>query len=70
VKPILDASCVSCHGSGFAAAGIALHTHAAASQNATATLSSVQAGRMPTSAPLPAADVETIRRWIEGGKPQ
>lgn len=68
VKPILDAACVSCHGSGFAAAGIAVHTYATASQNAAASLTSMQAGTMPTSGPLPAADVETVRRWIEGGK--
>ena len=68
VKPILDANCIACHGSGFASAGIALHSYAAASQNASATLSSIQAGRMPPSGPLPTADVETIRRWIDGGK--
>lgn len=70
VKSILDARCVSCHGSGFAAAGIALHTYSTASQNATATLASVVAGRMPTSGSLSTADIQTIRDWIDGGKPE
>ena len=70
MKPILDARCVSCHGSGFAAAGIALHTYADASRHATASLASIVAGRMPTGGSLPPADVQTIRDWIDGGKPQ
>ncbi len=70
VKPILDSRCVSCHGSGFAAAGIELHTYSAASQNAAASLVSIDAGRMPTSGSLSTADVELIRDWINGGRPE
>jgi mono/diheme cytochrome c family protein len=70
VKPILDASCTSCHSANFAAGGIALDTYAQAVRHAAATLNSISAGRMPTAEPLPDSEVATIRSWVEGGTPE
>ncbi len=70
VGPILDAACATCHGGSFTAAGIALNTYTSASLNASAALVSIDAGRMPPSGSMQSSDVETIRDWINGGKPQ
>jgi mono/diheme cytochrome c family protein len=70
VKSILDRRCASCHGSSFPAAGIALDTYGTASRNASASLASIRAGRMPTSGSLPTTEIETIAAWVAGGLPE
>jgi mono/diheme cytochrome c family protein len=70
VAPILATRCDSCHGASFAAAGIRTDTYDDASRNAARIVSSVQAGRMPPGAPLPADELKTLADWAAGGTPR
>jgi mono/diheme cytochrome c family protein len=70
VKAILDSACAACHQGANAPARVRLDSFTAASASASASLSAVQAGRMPPGGPLPAAQVQVIADWIAGGKPQ
>jgi hypothetical protein len=40
------------------------------SANADAILDAVSAGRMPCDEQWPEAEVDVLRRWVEGGKPR
>jgi hypothetical protein len=40
------------------------------SANADAILDAVSAGRMPCDGQWPEAEVDVLRRWVEGGKPR
>lgn len=70
VKAILDASCVACHGSGTAFAGVRLNDYTNAFSNRTALVDSVEKNRMPTGSPLDSAKKATLRAWLDGGAPE
>jgi mono/diheme cytochrome c family protein len=70
VKAILDANCASCHGGTSPTAGVRLNTYAGASTNASRALAAVQAGRMPPSGPLAAADAQALADWVAAGAPR
>jgi len=70
VKALLDTRCGSCHTGTKASGGVRLDTYAKASANADRALAAVKAGRMPTSGPLAASEIQLLQDWITGGKQQ
>lgn len=70
IQGIFQQNCASCHSGAAAAMKIRLDTFSTASANAGRALSAIEAGRMPPGGKLPAAQVQAIRDWIAGGKPQ
>lgn len=65
VKTLLDTKCVACHKPGGTSPD--LSTYAAASAAGAAGLAAIQAGEMPTSGPLAAADQALFAAWVDGG---
>ena len=69
VKAILDDRCVNCHGGALAESGIRLHTYEAASNSARRALFAIRSGQMPPGGRnVPAAEVQVLADWIEGGR--
>lgn len=80
VHPILTARCLGCHNSRLAQGGLALETRAqilksvtpgnAAASSLIRRITGEQAPRMPlNSAPLSAAEIDTLKAWINEGAP-
>ncbi|MCA9541893.1 MAG: hypothetical protein KC620_23510 [Myxococcales bacterium] len=81
LKPVFERRCVSCHSEG-GAAPFRLDSLETVSAMAPAALASIEAGRMPPWMPdpdcrpfrnerlMPAEEVELLRRWVDGGKPE
>jgi len=76
VRPILQASCISCHASPpVNGAPFALINYNQVSQRANIILQSMSrpngaAGAMPPSGRLPQATIDIIQDWIDEGKPE
>lgn len=67
VKQLLQARCTGCHSAGGTPPQ--LDTYANAVANATASLSAIQAGRMPKAGPLAADEQTAFSAWIDAGTP-
>jgi mono/diheme cytochrome c family protein len=70
IAALLSANCVACHSGTGAMAGIRLDNYTGASRNAARALTAIEAGRMPPSGPLSAADVQAFRDWVAAGTPK
>ena len=81
-RAILERRCLSCHGPPARVAGLDLSTRESAfrggskgpalkpgSPSESLLLSRVLKREMPPTAPLPAPELDTLRRWIEAGAP-
>ena len=67
---ILARRCASCHNTKTKTAGLDLSTReTAVSAGLPKILRRVQLGQMPPDGALPAAEQETIAKWIEAGAP-
>jgi mono/diheme cytochrome c family protein len=65
VKPILEARCLSCHGTGGNFPE--LKNYSEVSTYATIVKNEVASGRMPRGAALTAAQIKSIIDWVEEG---
>jgi mono/diheme cytochrome c family protein len=70
IQAMLSQNCALCHSGRKASVGVRLDTYANASANASRVLSSIEAGRMPPAGKLPASQIQALRDWIAGGRPQ
>jgi mono/diheme cytochrome c family protein len=70
VKSLLDRNCVSCHRPGGSRASSPLNDYASAVRFASASNGRIQAGTMPRSGPLSAADKAIFDQWVKGGTQQ
>ena len=77
VKPILDLYCIGCHSSQVSGAArngaplsVNFDSYEAASANAGAANSRIQAGSMPPGGSVPAADRIVFQLWLSEGVPQ
>ncbi len=69
VRPIIQATCGSCHTTS-SVGGINLNTYANASMNAAASLAEILADSMPPGTPLSSGDKDLWQVWIDDGKPE
>lgn len=77
VAPILNGSCVGCHNSAGATAGIILDSYSQVKNNATRILRSINhdpslspSKRMPPAGKLDSCSIRTIERWVNTGFPE
>ncbi|MGC4046440.1 MAG: PSD1 and planctomycete cytochrome C domain-containing protein [Armatimonas sp.] len=84
VKPILQKSCLGCHGVGTTLGGLDLRTRAGAQKGGTRgtelgtnaaqsrlyqLISGSHAPQMPPGGKLPAAEIQVLKTWLDGGAP-
>ena len=65
VKPIIDSSCIQCHGSGGNFPN--LTTYSGVSTNATIVKNAVVSGRMPQGGSLTQEQIKAIECWVDAG---
>lgn len=65
VKPIIDANCIQCHGSGGTFPN--LTTYNGTSANAAIVKAETSSRRMPQGGTLTTAEIEAIACWVDGG---
>jgi hypothetical protein len=66
---IIGPNCVSCHSAAFAAGGVNLSGFNNVKNNASASLSDIQSGRMPPGQPLSATQTSQVKAWVDSGTP-
>ena len=67
VKPIIDSSCIQCHGSGGNFPN--LTTYSGVSSNAAIVKNAVVSGRMPQGGSLTQEQIKAIECWVDAGAP-
>ena len=65
VKPIIDANCIQCHGSGGTSPN--LTSYSLISTSANSVKSEVASRRMPQGGSLTQAEIDAIVCWVESG---
>ena len=65
VKPIMDARCLSCHGTGGNFPELKNYTEV--STHATIVKNEVESGRMPRGSALTSAQIKSIIDWVDEG---
>lgn len=65
VKPIIDANCIGCHGSGGNSPNLTSYSLISASANSVK--DAVASRRMPQNGSLTQEEIDAIVCWVEGG---
>lgn len=68
IEPLIKTNCAGCHSANGTPPN--LSTFAAAKAAGVDSLEQIEAGKMPPSKKLAAADIATIKAWTEGGMPE
>lgn len=66
---VIGPNCVDCHGPSLKAAGYDFSTYGSTFANRTAMINSINSGRMPPGAPLPAFQLNALNAWLNAGAP-